>query len=96
MPTKTYEGRNTTLWKTEVEVIDEYFGTPQFFADFAKAFYNIDTVEEFVQWIMDNIIRGTAGNFIEGAGPVDHARQEVTVLSASGHKVAIVKYEHTV
>ena len=91
MPKKTIEGESRVNWTLEFE--DDAWATPEFFAEFSRWFYKIDNIDDFGEWIADNFSRHTTAGFLEGAGPVDEMRRELTILDVDGNELTKAKYQ---
>ena len=87
---RTFSGEVTVNW--ELVIADDSWATPEFFEEFAKTFYRFDNIQDYAEWVALNFARGSAGDFLEGAGPVDTLRNQLAILDNDGELVSEAKY----
>lgn len=63
--------KEVVVTQTVRVTVDDTKFTPEFFAEFARLFYEYDTLDQHIQHLAQLHARGLAddGNFIEGYGP---------------------------
>ena len=90
MTKRSVTGESTLTWVLEFD--NDEWATEEFFASFSRSFYRIDNLRDFGEWIGENFARGTAGGFLDGAGPINQIRQELTLLDENGDPAAKVTF----
>ena len=88
---RTFSGEVTVNW--ELVIADDSWATPEFFEEFAKTFYRFDNIQDYAEWVALNFARGSAGDFLEGAGPIDQINRDLTIMDNDGEIVAEARYK---